>query len=213
MFIMDLLAIYEVLLNHFGPQNWWPAETPFEVIVGAILTQQTAWKNAAMAIENLKQEGLLEIHTLAEAEINDIERCVRCTGFYKQKAARLSEVSKHLARRWGGDFDEFFKRELDEVREELLSLPGIGFETADAILLYASEKLTFPVDAYTFRMCACVGIKAKGYEGLRRYFEERLPREIYLYKEFHALIVELGKNYCKKSNPHCSRCPLRGFRR
>ena len=206
---MDLLSVYQRLLNHFGPQGWWPAETPFEVIVGAILTQQTAWANVEKAIQNLKRQGLLDVHALATASLGRIEKCVRCTGFYRQKAARLADVSRYLAEKWGGDLDRFFAQPLEEARKELLALKGVGFETADSILLYAGGKPIFPVDAYTVRMCRCLGIEAKGYEELRAYFEERLPRDVELYKEFHALIVELGKNYCRKNDPRCSKCPLR----
>ncbi|HIC92698.1 MAG TPA: endonuclease III domain-containing protein [Anaerolineae bacterium] len=205
---MDLLSVYQRLLNRFGPQGWWPAETPFEVIVGAILTQQTAWANVEKAIQNLKRQGLLDVHALATSSLGRIEECVRCTGFYRQKAARLANVSRYLAEKWGGDLDRFFAQPLEEARKELLALKGVGFETADSVLLYAGGKPIFPVDAYTVRMCRCLGIEAKGYEELRAYFEERLPRDVELYQEFHALIVELGKNYCRKNDPRCSECPL-----
>lgn len=206
---MNLLTVYERLMDHFGPQGWWPAETPFEVIVGAILTQQTAWANVEKAIQNLRREGLLEVNALAAASIRRIEQCVRCTGFYRQKAAKLVGMSSYLVEKWDGDLDEFFAQPLEEGRDELLALKGIGFETADSILLYAGGKLIFPVDAYTSRMCECLGVEAKGYEELRAYFEVRLPMDVELYKEFHALIVELGKNYCRKRNPNCAECPLR----
>jgi len=206
---MDLLTVYARLLDHFGPQGWWPAETPFEVIVGAILTQQTAWANVEKAIQNLRRESLLDVHALAAASLRHIKEYVRCTGFYRQKAARLADVSSYLAEKWDGDLDCFFAQPLAEGRDELLALKGVGFETADSILLYAGNKPIFPVDAYTFRMCKCLRVEAKGYEELRAYFEERLPREVELYKEFHALIVELGRNYCRKRKPNCAKCPLR----
>ncbi len=204
---MDLVQIYQKLLKHFGKQYWWPAETRFEVIIGAILTQQTTWKNVELAIENLKDEGLLDPHSLASAPLNHVEALIRHTGFYRQKARRIINFSRHLVTKYAGFLDKFFIGPHEQIRRELLSLEGIGPETADSLLLYAADILTFPIDAYTIRLCKRLGAKDLKYEDLRKVFENNLPRDLEVYKEFHALIDKLGKTYCKNS-PQCSICPL-----
>jgi len=195
------------LLKHFGKQYWWPAETRFEVIIGAILTQQTTWKNVESAIENLKNGELLEPHSLATALLNNVETLIRHTGFYRQKARRIINFSQYLVTKYKGSLDRFFNGPQEQIRRELLSLEGIGPETADSILLYAGNRLTFPIDAYTTRLCERLGIKELDYETLREFFESNLPRDSQIYKEFHALIDKLGKTYCK-TKPQCSSCPL-----
>ena len=204
---MDLTEIYQKLLKHFGKQYWWPAETRFEVIIGAILTQQTTWKNVESAIENLKDKGLLESHSLATAPLNHVEILIRHTGFYRQKARRIVNFSKFLVTKYNGSLDKFFNRPMEQIQRELLSLEGIGHETADSILLYAANRLAFPIDAYTIRLCKRLGIKELKYETLREFFESNLPSDLEIYKEFHALIDKLGKTYCKTKS-QCSACPL-----
>lgn len=204
---MNFLKIYKKFLEHFGTQGWWPAESKFEIILGAILTQQTTWKNVEKVIENLKNKNLLDPSKLANAKLGEIEKLIRQTGFYKQKARRLRDFSKYLVERYNGDLGKLFSKPLNELRKELLNLSGIGYETADSILLYAGNKRIFVIDAYTKRLCERLGIKRKGYEKLRIFFEKNLPRNIGIYKEFHALIVQLGKNYCK-IKPVCNKCPL-----
>ena len=204
---MDLAKIYQKLLKHFGKQYWWPAETRFEVIIGAILTQQTTWQNVEIAIENLKDRGLLAPHSLASTPLNHVEALIRHTGFYRQKARRIINFSKYLVTKYDGSLDKFFNGSTEEIRRELLSLEGIGPETADSILLYAADRLTFPIDAYTKRLCERLEIKERKYEALRDFFESNLPRDLETYKEFHALIDKLGKTYCKNSQ-QCSNCPL-----
>ena len=204
---MDLNVIYQKLLKHFGRQYWWPAETRFEVIIGAILTQQTTWKNVELAIDNLKDKGLLDPHLLATAPLNHVEALIRHTGFYRQKARRIINFSKYLVTKYDGSLEDFFDKPTEQLRRELLSLEGIGLETADSILLYAADRLTFPIDAYTVRICERLGIKGRRYEALRKYFESNLPHDLEIYKEFHALIDKLGKTYCK-TKPQCSACPL-----
>ena len=157
---MGLTKIYEKLLKHFGKQYWWPAETRFEVIIGAILTQQTTWKNVESAIENLKDKELLDAHSLAPAPLDHVEALIRHTGFYKQKAGRIIYFSQYLVTNYNGSLDKFFDRPTEQIRRELLSLEGIGSETADSILLYAADRLTFPIDAYTLRLCERLGIHA-----------------------------------------------------
>jgi len=204
---MNLIQIYEKLLNHFGKQHWWPAETKFEIIIGAILTQQTTWKNVELAIRNLKRERLLDPHTLAMASINRVEALIRHTGFYRQKAERIVNFSQHLVSKYDGSLDKFFNRLTEKIREELLSLKGVGSETADSILLYAADKLIFPIDAYTMRLCERLGVKDTSHERLKDLFESYLPNDLEVYKEFHALIDKLGKTYCK-AKPFCSKCPI-----
>jgi len=204
---IDLAQIYRKLLKHLGKQYWWPAETRFEVIIGAILTQQTTWKNVEIAIENLKDKGLLDPISLATAPLDHVEALIRHTGFYRQKARRIINFSKYLVTKYDGSLDKFFSGPQKQIRRELLSLKGIGQETADSILLYAADRLTFPIDAYTKRLCERLGIKELKYETLRKFFESNLPRDLETYKEFHALIDKLGKTYCK-TKPQCSNCPL-----
>jgi endonuclease-3 related protein len=203
-----LTHIYRALGTRFGCGTWWPHETAFEVMVGAILTQQTVWKNVDSAIENLKREGLMDPWALANATIGNIENCVRPSGFYKQKAERIQHLARHLADNYQGDIEKFFEREIELVRNELLSLPGIGPETADSMLLYAGNKLKFVVDAYTFRIFTRLGLDFEGkYDSAQAFFEERLPEDVEVYKNFHAHIVELAKNYCRPK-PLCAECPL-----
>jgi len=206
-----IMNVYNKLFKYFGPQHWWPAETRFEVVVGAILTQNTAWKNVEKAIKNLKKEKMLNCKKIANMDIKKLEKMVQPSGFYKQKAERLKKFCEYLDKNYDSNLNMFFNRSPDEIRTELLSLNGIGNETADSILLYAGEKLKFVIDAYTVRMCERTGIKkVKTYHQLQNFFEKNLPKNIELYKEFHALIVELGKNFCRKK-PGCDGCPVRSI--
>lgn len=205
---MTLLQIYKKLLKTFGRQHWWPADTPFEVIIGAILTQQTTWKNVEKAIANLKGSNLLNISSLAGMNLGRLEKIVRPAGYFRQKAERLKGVCRYLHKHYGEDLKRLFSKPIPELRKELLSLKGLGPETADSIILYAANRPIFVIDAYTRRMVHRLGLTdLDKYEELRKYFEDHLPRDLEIYQEFHALIVELGKSYCK-TKPACSRCPL-----
>ena len=207
----DLINIYKKLLKHFGRQHWWPADSRFEVIVGAILTQNTSWKNVEKAILNLKKEKMLSNKKIANVNIRKLEKLIQPSGFYKQKAERLKKFCNYLDKNYDSSLNKFFNRDTSIIRNELLSLNGIGNETADSILLYAGEKLKFVVDAYTKRMCERTGlINTKTYAEFQSFFELKLPKNIGLYKEFHALIVELGKNFCRK-RPRCDGCPLKNL--
>jgi len=204
-----LLKIYNQLLEHFGHQHWWPAETEFEIIVGAILTQQTTWKNVEKAIKNLKDNNLLEPKKLFKLPISRLEKLIRPCGFFKIKTKRLRSFLKYFIENYDGNLKRMFKTSLNELRKNLLSVHGIGRETCDSILLYVGEKPVFVVDAYTFRLCERYPIiKSKDYEEVKEFFEKDLPKDENLFKEFHALIVELGKNYCK-IKPKCVDCPLK----
>ena len=195
-----MIKIYNELLNLFGHKNWWPADTPFEVVVGTILTQQTRWENVEKAIKNLKENGLMAAEPLAGADLPNLEGLVRCTGFYRQKARRLKYISTFFH-----ENPEIFDRPVDELREILLSQNGVGEETADSIVLYAADKPKFVIDAYTKRICACKGIEGD-YGEMQSLFESSIPVSVPLYKEFHALIVEYGKQFCGKKR--CHECVL-----
>lgn len=207
--MLKLIEVYERLLAHFGPQGWWPVATPFEVLVGAILTQRTTWGNAARAIENLKQAGLLEPAALASASAEEVAALIRVAGFFRQKAERLVTIARTLVDQYNGSMERMFgKTDTGELRRELLSWRGVGPETADAVLLYAASRLVFPIDLYTIRLAERLGLGTGGYSELQRLFTSQLPADLELYKEFHALIDELGKNFCR-ATPRCGRCPLR----
>ncbi|MEM5801365.1 MAG: endonuclease [Candidatus Aenigmatarchaeota archaeon] len=205
---MNLQKIYELLIKEFGKQNWWPAETEFEVIVGAILTQQASWKNVEKAIKNLKENNFLEPQTIYSIKISQLEKLIKPSGFYRIKAKRLKNFVNFLYKKYDGDLNKLFSLEKDFLRKELLSVNGIGKETADSIILYAANKPTFVVDAYTKRIFNRLGlIKENDYEKIKNIFEYSLPEDVELYKEYHALIVELGKNICKLK-PKCKECCL-----
>jgi len=205
---LSVKKIYERLLSFYGPQNWWPAETPFEVVVGAILTQNTAWRNVEKAIENLKREGILDPERILKTSDDVLRELIRPAGFYNQKLQRLKRVCKLIVD--SGGLEELFKLPLDELRSVLLSVKGIGPETADAIILYAANKPTFVVDRYTHRVFTRLGLwKGKyDYEGIKELVETEIPPNVSVYKEFHALIDEHAKRICRKK-PFCSSCPLR----
>ncbi len=197
-----IIELYNKFLNLFGHKNWWPADTPFEVVVGAVLTQQTKWENVEKAIRNLKENELMAAETIARADLENLEGLVRCTGFFRQKAKRLKDISMFFYENPG-----MFDKPVDELRDILLSQNGVGEETADSIVLYAADKPKFVIDAYTKRMCGCMGIEGD-YGELQWLFESSIPRDVPLYKEFHALIVEYGKQFCGKKR--CGECVLVG---
>ncbi len=202
-----LLKIYRTLLKHFGPQAWWPAETPFEVIIGAILTQNTNWKNVEKAIANLKAHKLLSPKAILDIRNSKLENLIRSAGYYKQKAKKLKAFVRFFLREYSGSI-----RKMKRVdRSELLKVHGIGPETADSILLYALDKPSFVVDAYTRRIGNRVGLfKFSDYHEIKEFFEKNLPKDLEMYKEYHALLVELGKNFCK-AKPICKNCPIIEF--
>ncbi|MDG6243936.1 MAG: endonuclease [Methanolobus sp.] len=198
-----LCNVYDLLLNELGPQYWWPAQTPFEVVVGAMLTQQTKWTNVEKAICGLKAQGLLEVQALAEADSALIEELVKCCGFYRQKASRIKAIAGFFAE---NDVDTVFSMQVEDLRKTMLSLKGIGNETADSIVLYAAGKPKFVIDAYTTRMLKCIGIKGN-YIELQGMFESSLPENVDIYKEYHALIVEYSKTFCGRKR--CEECILK----
>ncbi|TGC09033.1 endonuclease III domain-containing protein [Methanolobus halotolerans] len=199
----DILEIYQTLLDEMGLQYWWPADTAFEVVVGAILTQQTKWSNVEKAIEDLKIRGLLEPVSLVDVDISLLEELVRCCGFYRQKASRLKNLACFFMQ---NDMETLFSIPVNELRETLLSIRGVGNETADCIILYAAGRPKFVIDAYTTRIMKCMGTKGS-YMQLQQLFEDNLPADVDLYKEYHALIVEYSKAFCSKKR--CEDCLLR----
>jgi len=208
----SFLKIYNILYESFGPQHWWPGDTPFEVMVGAVLTQNTNWQNVTKAIENIKKENLLNPKKLLKNR-KRIPQLIRPSGFYKLKSKRLIQFLEYYVGHYDGDIRKLKNKRTDEIRAELLSIPGIGYETADSILLYAFNRAVFVVDAYTRRIFLRHNILGDklSYEQIRLIFEQNLPKDLRLYNEFHALIVRLGKNFCKKNEPLCITCPVRNI--
>ena len=206
-----LREIYQELFHAFGPQHWWPGETPFEVIVGAILTQNTAWTNAAAAIENLKRERLLSPSALKQIPVGRLARLIRSSGYFNQKARRLKDFVRYLYGSYQGDLTRMRRVSLARLRNELLGISGIGPETADSILLYAFGKPVFVVDAYTRRVLARHSFISwdATYQEIQQLFMDRLPGNNSLFNEYHALVVALGKGFCRKTKPKCPTCPLR----
>ncbi len=205
-----LPQFYGTLSDELGPMHWWPARTPFEVIVGAILTQNTAWVNVERAMANLRRERLLTPRALERVPWGRLARLVRPSGYFRQKAKKLKAFVRFLRRDFGGSLARMFRTPTAELRERLLGVHGIGPETADSILLYAGNHRVFVVDAYTKRILQRHGLAGEqaGYEEVRRLFESCLPHDPALYNEFHALLVNVGKNWCRPQNPRCSECPL-----
>jgi len=206
----ELLRAHRRLLEHFGPLDWWPADGPFEVMVGAILTQNTAWTRVVPAIENLKDAGVLDPHALHLTPEAEIAELVRPAGTFRVKARYLGGLAGWLVEGYDGDVAAALAGETAAKREELLRLKGIGRETADSILNYAGDHAIFVVDAYTRRIFsrhACVD-PGKDYDAMREWFEERLPPEAEVLREMHAQIVNLGKHFCRPRAPRCAGCPL-----
>jgi endonuclease III related protein len=204
--------MFHLLLEHFGPQDWWPAETEVEVIVGAILTQNTNWSNVEKAIANLKRSGLLDIACLNSISVEALAQEIRPAGYYNIKAKRLKNLIDFIQERYGGDMESLLGEDTAVLRQGLLSVKGIGPETADSILLYAAGRPVFVVDAYTHRILsrhALMGSSAT-YDELQGYFQDHLPEDQALFNDFHALIVKTGKHYCRK-RPLCPQCPLENW--
>lgn len=204
-----LMEVFRRLLERFGPQHWWPGDSPLEVMVGAVLTQNTAWPNVEKAIGKLKEDGLLSLSGLLSIPEEALAGLIRPCGYFKVKARRLKNLLTVGAQRGRGDLKEFLSLPTEELRETLLAVSGIGPETADSILLYAAGRPVFVVDAYTRRVLSRHGwIRPKAsYEEIQALFMERLPRDPSLYNEYHALFVALGKAHCRPS-PSCQDCPL-----
>ncbi len=204
--------MFQRLYSHFGPQGWWPGETREEICIGAILTQNTNWQNVARAIANLKQAGCITFPSLALLPIEALAELIRPAGYYNIKARRLRNFVEMVNTRFSDGLDGLFSLALDEARNILLEVKGIGPETADSILLYAGGMPTFVVDAYTIRILSRHDIIPEEvcYDEVRELFMDNLPNDPKLFNEFHALFVAAGKHYCKKRRPKCGQCPLEG---
>ena len=207
-----LLDIYRILFDHYGPREWWPAETPFEVVVGAILTQNTAWRNVEKAIANLKQFGPLTPEALFRLPEETLAEAIRPSGYYRQKGKRLRNFLGMLSDRFEFRLDALFDLPTETLREELLALSGIGPETADSILLYAAGRPVFVIDTYTLRVLSRHELlpEETSYAETQQWVTDNLPEDVQLFNEFHALLVNVGKDFCRP-RPNCSVCPLEGF--
>lgn len=207
------MEMYRLLLGHFGRQEWWPGETVLEVMVGAVLTQNTNWSNVEKAIGNLKTSHLLSLEALNTVSVPELAERIRPAGYFNLKAGRLKNLVQFVFEVYDGSLPRFLNDETRVLRENLLSVKGIGPETADSIILYAAKRPVFVVDAYSHRILNRHGMvdDQVEYHELQACFMEHLPADVPLYNEFHALLVRTGKVYCKKK-PLCDRCPLGQWR-
>lgn len=209
-----LMRCLQAMSRHYGPTHWWPGDSPLEVAVGAILTQNTAWTSVEKAIANLKRGRLLSVRALRTCPMEQLHAALRPSGYFRQKAERVRTFCEYLTERYGGSMKRMARQPMGLLREELLAIRGIGPETADDILLYACDKPVFVVDAYTRRIFSRHGLAAEtlGYEELRALFEEALPHDLALFKEYHGLIVWTGKDFCRPQ-ARCTGCPLEAMAR
>ena len=201
---------YNSLFTAFGPQHWWPGKTPFEIVVGAILTQNTSWTNVEIAIANLRAAGLLTPKAIDNVPSRRLQSLIRSSGYFRQKAKKLKVFCRFLRNEYGGSIKKMVDTPTAVLREKLLTLYGIGPETADSILLYAGDHPTFVVDSYARRILlrhGWIDERAK-YDDVRWLFERQSPGNSRWFNEFHALIVSTGKNFCRKQEALCDRCPL-----
>ncbi len=202
-------TIYHHLAAHYGPTHWWPGDTAFEIAVGAVLTQNAAWANVEKAIVNLKRANLLAPRAILACPTSALERALIPSGYFRVKAKRLRSFCQYVVKRYGGSIECMATQPLESLRPELLAVSGIGPETADDILLYACDKPVFVVDAYTRRILGRHGLVPPDipYEDLRAIFEDHLEPDAHTFKEYHALIVFAGKDFCRRK-PKCAQCPL-----
>lgn len=204
-----LLEMYRLSRARFGHQNWWPGQTPLEVCVGAILTQNTNWTNVEKSILNLRRAGVLSVEALHSLDQAQLAEYIRPSGYFNIKAKRLKNFIRAVHEHSGDDLEAFFNRSVSALREELLAINGIGRETADSMILYAAGKPTFVVDTYTFRILLrhrLIDTDAD-YESIKDLLESSLPSDLDLYNDFHAQFVAIGKSYCKPT-ARCEGCPL-----
>lgn len=207
-----LLKIYRVLKKHYGHRNWWPGQTPFEVMVGAILTQNTAWKNVEKAIANLKREKVLSPVLLKKMLPARLAQLIRPAGYFNIKTKRLLNFLNFFETKYLSSIEKMRETSLRKLREELLEVNGIGEETADSILLYACEKPSFVVDAYTRRVLTRHRFiqGEENYQTIQKIIAGLLPKSVSLYNDYHAQMVEVGKDYCG-THPNCEHCPLKKY--
>ncbi len=208
-----LRGFYEAAYAAYGPRHWWPGDSPLEVMVGAVLTQNTNWTNVERAIANLKSNSLLDWHRLDRMSHGELADLIRPAGYFNVKARRLKSLAAWVVETFDGDLEAMFSLSTASLRERLLAVNGIGRETADSILLYAGGHVTFVVDAYTARILRRHGLidEQADYEEIKALFEDNLPADEALFNEYHALLVEVGKRCCRPRNPRCAQCPLDEF--
>jgi len=208
-----LMEIYSTLLHYFGPRDWWPADSRLEIIVGAILTQAVSWKNVEKAIANLKGAEVLDIELLHRIDENELAELIKPALYHRQKAKKVKAMIDFIYREYQADLDSMKSDDLQTLRLKLLSVWGVGPETADSILLYACEKKIFVVDAYTSRIFSRIGLLdgKSGYDEVQSFMQTYLPPQLDIYNEYHALIVALGAGYCRKTNPLCKKCPIMSY--
>lgn len=208
-----LRAFYDAMYAAYGPRHWWPGDTRIEIIVGAVLTQNTNWKNVERAIANLKDADGLDWHRLAAMSHAELAELIRPAGYFNVKARRLKNMVEWVVEEFDGDLGAMFARSTGALREDLLTVNGIGRETADSILLYAGKHVTFVVDAYTARILRRHQLidDEADYEQIKDLFESNLPDDEALFNEYHALLVAVGKDCCRPRNPRCEACPLGAF--
>jgi len=201
--------MFNLMLDRFGPQHWWPGDGPFEMMVGAILTQNTNWTNVEKALARLKKDNLLSVSEIYEVSTEKLAEYIRPAGYYNLKSKRLKNLVGMLVDEYEGDISMLFNEDIDSQRMTLLSVKGIGPETADSIILYAAKKPSFVIDTYTYRIMSRHNMvdEQVTYDELQNLFMESLEPDHGLFNEFHALIVRTGKDYCKKV-PKCDNCPL-----
>ena len=208
-----LLGYYARLLEEFGPQAWWPARSRLEVVLGAVLTQNTTWLNAARALKRLRQARRLSLNRLRSTDQSELESLIRPAGFFRQKARAIMKFLNYLEGSHQGSLARLFARPAEELRRDLLGLKGFGPETVDAILVYAGRHPYFVADAYTRRILARHELVPPdaGYSEVQAFLHQHLAADPALFNEYHALLVEVGKRYCKRPAPQCEGCPLEGF--
>ncbi|MCM8789749.1 MAG: endonuclease III domain-containing protein [Candidatus Omnitrophica bacterium] len=206
-----LNLIYKKLYKYFGPQRWWPADSKFEVILGAILTQNTNWQNVEKAIRNLKRKNLINIKKLHKLPLKKLANLIKPSGYYNIKSKRLKSFLRFFIDSYGASLKKMHLEDSQVLRQKLLSVNGIGKETADSILLYALNKPVFVVDAYTKRIFLRHGFIKEGpdYDEIQNLLMKNLKKDVKLFNEYHALLVRLGKEFCLKNKPRCNICPLK----
>ena len=205
-----LPEIYQRLFHAFGPQHWWPGDSPFEIAVGAILTQNTNWGNVEKAIYNLKKQNALAVKTIHDMPVQKLAELIKPAGYFNVKAKRLKNFIDFLMIKYHGSMKRIGNEDMQVIRKNLLDVNGIGPETADSILLYALGKPIFVIDAYTKRVLSRHGIMGdeKSYDNFQELFHSSLKINVRLFNEYHALFVKVGKTYCKRKKPLCEECPL-----
>lgn len=201
---------FNILLNRYGPQSWWPAESEFECIIGAILTQNTSWANVVKALSLLKKNELLSLDKINGVSVDVLAQLIRPSGYYNQKALKIKRFVNYVKDYYSGNLSGLLNEDLYTLRKKLLSIKGIGPETADSIILYAANKPIFVVDAYTQRILLRHNLITEDadYHGIQELFMDSLPEDTDMFNEYHALLVRLGKEHCMKKNPICNGCPL-----